>query len=611
MARKAAKPQEEARPVERAAVAGPRDELRTMIRARTPIINIRAWDTADVVDWIAKLAAKQDKFVLVWSSTRGLEIVNTFSDADGNIWRIDYTDKEVFVQRTDDKAGSTRRRVGEPAAWGLPVPRMSGKLPPTAVKAAIEFVVPDGTSLPGNLAQGRAIVIVMRYGTYLGNPEIQQWIEDAYSALQSQQKTIVMLAPDTDVPPTLGKLIKSFDWPYPTYEELADVVIAYADSLSSRQEKPVKLTDEDLDRLVKSLQGMTMREADASLKKLIVSRGTLAADETSLRELRKHKQEVIKAQGGVLEYVEVDASTAQIGGVDLLKKYIEETAVSSDSGMAEFTGGYDVSSRGVLLGGPPGTGKSLSAKAIAYVRGEPLVRLDMGAIFGPLLGSSEATLRNALATVEAIAPCVFWMDEVEKGFSSNGGDLDGGASQRVLATMLTWLQERAKQNDVFIVATCNWIDNVDPAFQQRMTERFFIDLPGPEARDEIIRLKLAERGRPDAEAIGLDMSAFVNATQWFSPREIEAAIDEAYRRAYLRVRRDGTGDIVTDDVMGAFSETVPLAHQRRAEIARMRAWGETARQSSSEKFDGATEELLNRTNAAQYANNGDGKKFEW
>jgi len=232
--------------------------------------------------------------------------------------------------------------------------------------------------------------------------------------------------------------------------------------------------------------------------------------------------------------------------------------------------------RGVLIVGVPGCGKSLTAKAVAGGT-RPLLRLDVGALFGSLVGQSEAAARNALKTAEAVAPAVLWLDEIEKALGSSGGDMDGGTSQRVLGTILTWLEET--EADVFVVATANDIASLRPELIRRFDEVFFVDLPQPEERRQIVAIHLAKRGR-DPE--GFDLAAVVEATTDFTGAELEKVVQAALRRGFA----DGGREITTQDLVAAASETVPLSTTMDEGIAHMRQWANRARPASSKQESG-------------------------
>jgi SpoVK/Ycf46/Vps4 family AAA+-type ATPase len=219
--------------------------------------------------------------------------------------------------------------------------------------------------------------------------------------------------------------------------------------------------------------------------------------------------------------------------------------------------------KGVLLTGVPGCGKSLAAKCLAAAWALPLVLLDPGALYGPYVGESEQRLREALRTVEAMAPVVLWIDEIEKGFARDR-DAEGGVSARLLGTFLRWMQDRP--DGVFLVATCNDVTALPPELGRkgRFDEVFFVDLPDRAERAEIFRVHLTARHRtPEA----FDLARMGEASDGFSGAEIEAAVVSALYRAFAERRQ-----LTTNDVVGEIAATVPLSRARPEEVERLREW---------------------------------------
>jgi SpoVK/Ycf46/Vps4 family AAA+-type ATPase len=220
--------------------------------------------------------------------------------------------------------------------------------------------------------------------------------------------------------------------------------------------------------------------------------------------------------------------------------------------------------KGVLLVGVPGCGKSLSARALAGAWGVPLVRLDVGRIFGSYVGQSEANLRMAIQTAEAVSPCILWIDEVEKGFSGVRGQGGGGVAARVFGSFLNWLQD--KRSPVFVVATANDLSGIPPEFlrQGRFDDIFFVGLPAPEQRQAIFQIHLARRHRQPAS---FDLATLAAATHGYSGAEIEQVVIGGLYRAFEAGR-----ELETADMLAAAQETHPLSRSRAGEIALLTAW---------------------------------------
>jgi hypothetical protein len=268
-------------------------------------------------------------------------------------------------------------------------------------------------------------------------------------------------------------------------------------------------------------------------------------------------------RGGLVEVVEAGTGLADIGGLDQLKDWLTGRA-GAFSAAAKFYG--LPAPKGLLIVGIPGTGKSLTAKATAGAFGLPLLRLDMGRVFGGIVGQSEANLRSVIQTAEAIAPCVLWIDEIEKGFSGSksSGSSDGGTSSRVFGSFLSWMQEKDKP--VFVVATANDVSQLPPEFLRkgRFDELFFVDLPDAGERAAIWAIVIARLGRKPTD---YDTVALARACEQFTGAEIEAVFIDALHEAFGAGREPESRDI-----LAAMTRTVPLAQLMDGQIAALRHW---------------------------------------
>jgi SpoVK/Ycf46/Vps4 family AAA+-type ATPase len=313
-----------------------------------------------------------------------------------------------------------------------------------------------------------------------------------------------------------------------------------------------------VEALVSDLEGLTMFEAERSLARALVDDGKLDAED--LPRIRHTKEKLIGG-GGLLELVAAPEGFDRVGGLTRLKKWIE----TRRSGFVEAGDGALDPPRGLLLLGVQGCGKSLAAKAVAAAWNVPLFSLEAGRLLAPYVGESERNLREALKRVERMAPCVLWIDEIEKAFASGrSAESDGGVSQRLLGGLLTWMQERRRR--VFLVATCNSVGQLPPELMRkgRVDEVFFVDLPAEPARAEIFRLHLEKRG----EAAGrFDLAKLAGASGGFSGAEIEQAVVSAlYEARASGLPLDGSALLV------ALRSTRPLSVVRAEEVAALRAW---------------------------------------
>jgi len=271
----------------------------------------------------------------------------------------------------------------------------------------------------------------------------------------------------------------------------------------------------------------------------------------------KAKYELLNTDG-VLAFEYETANFADVGGLTRLKSWLEQRRAVFHG---ESPKGMDTP-KGTLLLGVQGCGKSLAAKAVAGIWNVPLLRLDFGSLYNKYHGESERNLREALKTAEIMAPCVLWMDEIEKGIAV--GDNDGGTSRRMLGTLLTWMAE--KKAPVFIVATANDIERLPPELVRkgRFDEIFFVDLPKPDARTTILEVHLTKRG---IEPSDIDLELLVAASEGFSGAELEQAIVAGLYSAHaLKL------ELNTQHLLNEIKQTKPLSVVMAEKIGELRAW---------------------------------------
>ena len=394
---------------------------------------------------------------------------------------------------------------------------------------------------------------------HLENAAALRALRETAQEFAGSPRTIVLVGPLLPRKPELEDVEVRFEFALPGRDELrrlvADVGRRTArDNPSAR----VALSPEETDSLAADLEGLTMFEAERSLARAFVDDGRLDAGD--LPRIRRTKETLIGG-GGILELVAAPEGFDRVGGLARLKKWIE----TRRSGFVEAREGGLDPPRGLMLLGVQGCGKSLAAKAVAACWNVPLFSLEAGRLLAPYVGESERNLREALKRVERMAPCVLWIDEIEKAFvAAHSAESDGGVSQRLLGALLTWMQEHERR--VFLVATCNSVADLPPELMRkgRVDEVFFVDLPGPAARAEIFRLHLSKRREDPAR---FDLSKLAREADGFSGAEIEQAVVSALYEAR-------GGGIPLDDaaILVALRTTRPLSVVRAEEVGRLREW---------------------------------------
>jgi ATP-dependent 26S proteasome regulatory subunit len=392
---------------------------------------------------------------------------------------------------------------------------------------------------------------------HLVDPVVVRHLKEFVLAERAGQ-TILVTGPDPSVPHELEGVALPWTLEPPARDEVEPLIRATIDDLTQRG-LAVALTDTDVAEMVTACLGLTLPEIERLILRQAIDDQKL--DAADVVGLARAKAELL-ADDGVLQLVSASADLDDIGGLDALKRWLRLRSRGFEPGAKDF--GLDPP-RGVLIAGVPGCGKSLTAKCVARSWSMPLVLLDPGTIFAMYVGESEERLRSALDTVEAMAPVVLWIDEIEKGFAGGTSDADAGTARRVIGTFLRWLQERP--GGVFLIATCNDVGTLPPELLRRgrFDEVFFVDLPDPQERAAILELHLRQRHR---EPAGFDLPALATASEGFTGAELEAAVVGALYRAYA----DGR-ELSTDDLMDEIHLTTPLSKTRAETIQALRAWG--------------------------------------
>jgi ATP-dependent 26S proteasome regulatory subunit len=333
-----------------------------------------------------------------------------------------------------------------------------------------------------------------------------------------------------------------------------------------------KPDNDDKKEIVSASKGLSIMEAEWSYKKIIALKDRLTKYEIPL--IVEEKEQIIK-KSGVLEYFHPQGDFSEVGGMDNLKEWLDKRGKAFTKDAKDF--GL-VSPKGVMLLGIPGCGKSLVSKTIANEWQLPLLKFDLGKVFGSLVGESESRMREALALAEAISPSILWIDEIEKGLSGVNSDGDSGTSAKVFGTLLTWMQER--KQEVFVIATANNIDKLPPELSRkgRFDEVFFVDLPSVKERETIFKIHIIKRER---DVTRFDIKELSRLSNGYSGAEIEEAVNEGLFIAYGNGR-----ELETIDIEQAIKETVPLSRIKEGEVKYLRDWAKVrARFASTEESE--------------------------
>jgi ATP-dependent 26S proteasome regulatory subunit len=396
------------------------------------------------------------------------------------------------------------------------------------------------------------------------NPVLVRKIKDVLSTAQSENRAFIIVGCQVHLPAELQKEVSVVEFKLPGRDLLRTTAenIGTAGGVDTPENGV-------MEKLVDACCGLTTTEAADALALSIVEAHALVP------EIVAREKALTVKKNGVLEIFETLVSAKDIGGLQILKHWIGRRKLAFTKKAKEY--GLPTP-KGVLIVGIPGSGKSLTAKATASIMEVPLLKLDAGNLFASHVGESERNMRIAIQTAEAVAPCVLWVDEIEKGFSGSksSGSTDGGTSARVFGTFLNWMQE--KTAPVFVFATANDISQLPPEFLRkgRFDELFFVDLPDGGERREIWTVHLGKRNRTDGE-FEIDIADLASRTNGFTGAEIEAAVNEAMFAAF-----DEDVPMGNKHLQDAVANTVPLSKTMAADIERLRGWAEGRARRASE-----------------------------
>lgn len=392
---------------------------------------------------------------------------------------------------------------------------------------------------------------------------------DILNSLQLGRKNVIFLSPKLVIPCEMEKEISVLDFDLPTEEEIRGLLNNLCAGFGPDQ---MTLSEDEVQKLVKAALGLTMQEAENAFCRAIVSMRGL--HKGALDIIHDEKNQVVK-KTGVLEFVKTDLGIDDIGGLENLKNWL----IKRNNTWSEQSKLYNLPApKGLLITGVPGCGKSLTAKAMSAIWGLPLLKLDMGRIFGGIVGSSEENMRKAISTAEAVSPSILWVDEIEKGLSGvtkAGGGADGGTSTRVFGTFLTWLQD--KEKPVFVIATANDISSLPPELLRkgRFDETFFVDLPTLSERQKIFKVHIAKKisNSPIPHEITASdevAGRLARLAEGFTGAEIEQVVISALFEAFYKQR-----GLREEDVAKAIQETVPLSQTQSKQVEQIREWART------------------------------------
>lgn len=482
-------------------------DLETYVRAKYPLIYLQSHEEARTLSLINRLCRKLDTNLFLWSCTKGL---------------VHSQDKIGIVKDPD-------------------------LLKPVDALEHIQRSAEQG------------IFVLLDFHPYLSEAAVIRKLRDTIDVTTATSKTVFILSPRKVIPPECEKQFIHVEIPPPDTHEIRMILDQSLEALRGRIK--VLLTDDETNLLIEAFRGLPSTEIENVLSRMIVRDGKLSPDDLS--DVICEKGRMIAASG-LLQFYPPSESLNTVGGLSNLKTWLQRKKAAFGQNARDF--GLDMP-KGVLLVGVPGCGKSLTAKAVSSFWQMPLIRLDIGQLFSSYIGSTEENMRKAIMTAESIAPCILWIDEIEKGLSGvqGGSDAsDGGVARRIFATLLTWMQD--KKHPVFLVATANDVSSLPPEFLRkgRFDDIFFIDLPNADERASILSIHLCKRRRDPSK---YDVTAIASRTEKFSGADLESVVSEALEACFLEGR-----DLEQSDLDTAVSNCVPLGATMEEKVAEIREW---------------------------------------
>jgi SpoVK/Ycf46/Vps4 family AAA+-type ATPase len=399
---------------------------------------------------------------------------------------------------------------------------------------------------------------------HMDEPVVVRRLRDVGQKFSENRRTIILTSPKLEIPPELRGLVEFLDLPLPDRRRLRQIIDEVVVRISKSHTLQRKLDAKGFDAVVESLRGLTEEESERTLSQALVSRYALCPEIAG--DVLQAKKAVLR-RSEMLEFVEADEGLSSVGGMENLKNWLAQRRGTWEDSARDF--GLEPPHGAIILG-VQGCGKSLCARAMAGEWQLPLVKFDTAAVYDKFVGETEKRIRKVFEVAEGLAPCVLWIDELEKVFAGSGPDsasADAGVSSRLLASFLSWMQDR--KAPVFVAATCNNVSVLPPELirKGRFDELFFVDLPNQAERKQVFSIQLTRRKRNPAE---FDLERIAEAAKGYSGAEIDAAVQTGLYAAFSQKKQ-----LTTRALMEALAQTVPLSTTRAEEILALREWART------------------------------------
>lgn len=503
------------------------EEISVLIKSRTPLMYILSYEEKRVVDMIKEMCSEQKREVIEWTITDG------------------FMQERTVVKPLND--------------------------PVAALEDIIQQIRKEVSM--GEI-ESKTLYILKDFHPYLdNNVAVVRRLKDIAKEARNVYRNIIILSPVLFIPPELEKEIAVIDFPLPDEDEIKLVFDKFEKVATDKYKLQVDLTDEDRKSFIKSAKGLTHQQAQSAFARAITQPDKIF-DKQDIKIIQEEKIQSIK-KVSILDYMVSDTTFEQVGGLENLKEWFSQRKEA----FGERAEKYKLpKSKGVLLLGIPGCGKSLVAKSLGSMWNVPVLKLDVGRMFQGVVGASEGNMRNALKLTEAMSPCILFIDEIEKGFSGTASSnySDAGTTSRVFQTFLNWLQDH--KSHVFVIATANDISQLQhhhPEFFRagRWDEKFFVDLPNTEERAQIWNIHISLRGR---ESKNYNVPKLVQLSDSYTGSEIEQAIVNAMYKGFSAHR-----EFSEEDIESGLEDVIPMSDSMGERIMELRARASTVAKSAT------------------------------
>jgi len=547
------------------------DRLKVLINSSTPIIVMETSEETHAVSMVRTACSDLNMATFEWTIADGLLRSGTNAPPEGQKMSLQARiDQNTLWTQAGRSYAQVRTALSPGGAEADRLARaMASALGGDGTAAASATAIYNTREPVQALANMEsmtieAVFILKDFHRHMDDPVVVRRLRDVGQKFATNRRTLIITAPEIAVPAELAKLVEYFDLPLPDRGRLREIIHDMVVRLSKTYTLKLQLDDAGVDAMSANLRGLTEEEAERAISQALVTRYALCPE--SVTDVLEAKKQLLR-HSGMLEFVEASDNMAAVGGLENLKHWLGQRRGAWEDSAREF--GLEPP-RGMIILGVQGCGKSLCARAVAGEWKLPLVKFDTSAVYDKFIGETEKRIRKVFQVAEGLAPCVLWIDELEKVFAGSGPDsasADAGVSSRLLASFLSWMQDR--KSPVFVAATCNNVTVLPPELirKGRFDELFFVDLPNQAERKQIYSIQLAKRKRNPAD---FDLDKVAAAAKGYSGAEIDAAVQGGLYAAYSEKK-----PLSTQSLLDALTQTVPLSTTRAEEIQTLREWART------------------------------------